>query len=389
MKVQEGLVNAWLESGFLPEWASPGHRGCMVGNNSASVVADAYINGIRGYDAEKLWDAVISGAHSVHPQVSSTGRRGWEYYDRLGYVPCNVGINESAARTLEYAYNDWCIYTFGKALGKSEEELAPYAKAALNYKNLFNPEYKLMVGRNEDGTFSEPFSPLKWGGDFTEGNSLHYTWSVFHDPAGLIDLMGGDREFVNMLDSVFNIPPHFDDSYYGRPIHEIREMQVMNMGNYAHGNQPIQHMIYLYDWCGQPWKAQARVREVMDKFYTAAPDGYCGDEDNGQTSAWYVFSAMGFYPVCPASGQFAVGTPLFNEVRVTLPSGKKFTISAPDNSDDNYYIKSMKVNGRRQNRTWLSYDELASGADIVFEMTDSPVKTRGAAKEDRPYSFSE
>ena len=389
VKVQEGLVNAWLESGFLPEWASPGHRGCMVGNNSASVVADAYVNGIRGYDAEKLWDAVVSGAHSVHPHVSSTGRRGWEYYDSLGYVPCNVGINESAARTLEYAYDDWCIYTFGKALGKSEEELAPYAKAALNYKNLYNPEYRLMVGKNADGTFSEPFSPLKWGGDFTEGNSLHYTWSVFHDPAGLIDLMGGEKPFSEMLDSVFNIPPHFDDSYYGRPIHEIREMQVMNMGNYAHGNQPIQHMVYLYDWCGQPWKAQARVREVMDKFYTSAPDGYCGDEDNGQTSAWYVFSAMGFYPVCPASGQFAVGTPLFKEVRVTLPTGRKFTISAPDNSDTNFYIGSMKVNGRRQDRNWLSYGELASGADIVFEMTDAPAVSRGIAKESRPYSFSE
>ena len=389
VKVQEGLVNAWLESGFLPEWASPGHRGCMVGNNSASVVADAYVNGIRGYDAEKLWDAVVSGAHSVHPHVSSTGRRGWEYYDSLGYVPCNVGINESAARTLEYAYDDWCIYTFGKALGKSEEELAPYAKAALNYKNLYNPEYRLMVGKNADGTFSEPFSPLKWGGDFTEGNSLHYTWSVFHDPAGLIDLMGGEKPFGEMLDSVFNIPPHFDDSYYGRPIHEIREMQVMNMGNYAHGNQPIQHMVYLYDWCGQPWKAQARVREVMDKFYTSAPDGYCGDEDNGQTSAWYVFSAMGFYPVCPASGQFAVGTPLFKEVRVTLPTGRRFTISAPDNSDTNFYIGSMKVNGRRQDRNWLSYGELASGADIVFEMTDAPAVSRGIAKESRPYSFSE
>lgn len=269
VKVQEGLVNAYLESGFLPEWASPGHRGCMVGNNSASVVADAYVSGIRGYDAEKLWEAVISDAHKVHPEVSSTGRLGWEYYDSLGYVPCNVGIKENAARTLEYAYNDWCIYMFGKALGKPESELEPYRKAALNYRNLYDPEYKLMVGKNADGSFSRPFSPLKWGGDFTEGNSLHYTWSVFHDPQGLIDLMGGNEPFSEMMDSVFNIPPHFDDSYYGFPIHEIREMQVMNMGNYAHGNQPIQHFIYLYDWCGQPWKAQARIREVMDKFYTA------------------------------------------------------------------------------------------------------------------------
>ena len=388
VKVQEGLVNAYLESGFLPEWASPGHRGCMVGNNSASVVADAYVNGIRGYDAEKLWEAVISDAHKVHPEVSSTGRLGWEYYDRLGYVPCNAGIKENAARTLEYAYNDWCIYMFGKALDKPESELEPYRKAALNYRNLFDSENKLMAGRNEDGSFARPFSPLKWGGDFTEGNSLHYTWSVFHDPQGLIDLMGGDQPFSEMMDSVFNIPPHFDDSYYGFPIHEIREMQVMNMGNYAHGNQPIQHFIYLYDWCGQPWKAQARIREVMDKFYTAAPDGYCGDEDNGQTSAWYVFSAMGFYPVCPASGEFAVGTPLFKHVKVNMPSGKSFTVNASENSNDNFYIGSMKVNGRVEDRTFLTYDELAAGASVDFAMTPVPNKSRATSAGARPYSFS-
>ena len=388
VKVQEGLVNAYLESGFLPEWASPGHRGCMVGNNSASVVADAYVNGIRGYDAEKLWEAVTSDAHKVHPEVSSTGRLGWEYYDSLGYVPCNVGIKENAARTLEYAYNDWCIYMFGKALGKPESELEPYRKAALNYRNLYDAEYKLMVGRNEDGSFARPFSPLKWGGDFTEGNSLHYTWSVFQDPQGLIDLMGGDEPFSEMMDSVFNIPPVFDDSYYGFPIHEIREMQVMNMGNYAHGNQPIQHFIYLYDWCGQPWKAQARIREVMDKFYTAAPDGYCGDEDNGQTSAWYVFSAMGFYPVCPASGEFAVGTPLFKHVKVNMPSGKSFIVNAAENSNDNFYIGSMKVNGREQDRTFLTYDELAAGASVDFAMTPVPDKSRATSAGARPYSFS-
>ena len=388
VKVQESLVNAYLESGFLPEWASPGHRGCMVGNNSASVVADAYVNGIRGYDAEKLWTAVTSDAHKVHPEVSSTGRLGWEYYDSLGYVPCNVGINENAARTLEYAYNDWCIYMFGKALGKAESELEPYRKAALNYRNLYDAEYRLMAGRNEDGSFARPFSPLKWGGDFTEGNSLHYTWSVFHDPQGLIDLMGGDQPFSEMMDSVFNIPPHFDDSYYGFPIHEIREMQVMNMGNYAHGNQPIQHFIYLYDWCGQPWKAQARIREVMDKFYTAAPDGYCGDEDNGQTSAWYVFSAMGFYPVCPVSGEFAVGTPLFKHVKVNMLSGKSFIVNAPENSNDNFYIGSMKVNGRVEDRTFLTYDELAAGASVDFAMTPVPNKSRATSAGARPYSFS-
>ena len=386
-KMQEGLVNTWKESGFLPEWASPGHRGCMVGNNSASVVADAWIKGIRGYDIETLWEAVVHGAHAVHPEVSSTGRLGWEAYDKLGYVPCDIGIREDAARTLEYAYDDWCIWTLGKALGKSDEELAPYAAAALNYRNLFDPEYGLMNGRRSDGSFDRPFSPLKWGGHFTEGNSLHYTWSVFHDPQGLIALMGGDEAFSEQLDGVFAMPPLFDDSYYGFPIHEITEMVVMNMGNYAHGNQPIQHMLYLYDWCGQPWKAQARIREVMDKFYTDRPDGYCGDEDNGQTSAWYVFSALGFYPVCPASDQYAIGTPLFRKVTVTRPDGK-FTIEAPANSSENFYIGRVRLNGHDWTRSYLTHEDLTGGARIVFDMTDKPCTDRGMDASDRPYSFS-
>jgi predicted alpha-1,2-mannosidase len=278
--MQEGLANAYKESGFLPEWASPGHRDCMVGNNSASIVADAYLKGLRGYDIETLWQAVVHGANSVHPQISSTGRLGYESYNQLGYVPYDVHINESAARTLEYAFDDWSIYKLGQALGKPEKEIEIYAQRAFNYKNLFDKEHNLMRGKNADGTFQSPFNPLKWGDAFTEGNSWHYTWSVFHDPQGLIDLMGGKQGFNQMMDSVFNVPPLFDDSYYGGVIHEIREMQIMNMGNYAHGNQPIQHTIYLYNYSGEPWKAQYWVREVMDKLYNAHPDGYFGDEDN-------------------------------------------------------------------------------------------------------------
>ena len=387
-KMQEGLVNAYKESGFLPEWASPGHRGCMVGNNSASVVADAYVKGIRGYDIETLWEAVKHGADAVHPHVPSTGRLGWEWYNRLGYVPCDVGINESAARTLEYAYDDWCIYTLGKALGKPEEEIGVYKERAMNYRNLYRNDESLMSGRKADGSFSDNFSPLKWGGDFTEGNALHYTWSVFHDPAGLIALMGGDDAFNANLDKVFDIPPHFDDSYYGFTIHEIREMQIMNMGNYAHGNQPIQHMLYLYNWSGQPWKAQQRIREVMDKFYTCHPDGYCGDEDNGQTSAWYVFSALGFYPVCPATDQYILGTPLFKKVEVSMSGGKTLLINAPDNGRKNFYVSDMKVNGRKYTRTYLEHDLLRKGTVIDFTMSDEPSKNRSVSQQDRPYSFS-
>ena len=387
-KMQEGLVNAYKESGFLPEWASPGHRGCMVGNNSASIVADAYLKGLRGYDAEELWKAVVHGAYNVHPTVSSTGRLGHEYYNKLGYVPYDVKINENVARTLEYAYNDWCIYKFGKALGKSEKELKPFLARAYNYKNVFDPETKLMRGRNKDGKFQTPFSPLKWGDAFTEGNSWHYTWSVFHDPQGLINLMGGKQNFNQMLDSVFNVPPLFDDSYYGGVIHEIREMQIMNMGNYAHGNQPIQHMIYLYGYSGQPWKTQYWIREVMDKLYNAHPDGYCGDEDNGQTSAWYVFSAMGFYPVCPGSNQYVLGVPYFDKLTLHLENGKSLTVTAKGNSDDTRYVNAMTLNGETYNHNYLTHDAVMNGGNIVFDMSKTPNTQRGTLAEDVPYSLS-
>ncbi len=387
-KMQEGLANTYKESGFLPEWASPGHRGCMVGNNSASVVADAYLKGLQGYDVETLWEALKHGTQAVHPNVPSTGRLGHEYYNRLGYVPYNVGINESAARTLEYAYDDWCIYQMGKALGKPAKELKPFAQRAMNYKNLFDPEHNLMRGRNEDGTFQSPFNPLKWGDAFTEGNSWHYSWSVFHDPQGLIDLMGGRETFNQMMDSVMNVPPLFDDSYYGGVIHEIREMQIMNMGNYAHGNQPIQHMLYLYNYSGQPWKTQYWVREVMDKMYFATPDGYCGDEDNGQTSAWYVFSALGFYPVCPGTDQYILGAPAFRNVVLHLENGNKVTISAPDNSRTNRYVDAIRLNGAAYDRNYFTHSDLMGGAHISYDMAEKPNFSRGSQPHSFPYSFT-
>lgn len=385
VKIQEGLANTYKESGFLPEWASPGHRGCMVGNNSASVVADAYLSGLRGYDMETLWQAVVHGTQAVHPQVNSTGRLGYEYYNKLGYVPYDVKINESVARTLEYAYDDWCIYQLGKALGKSAKELKPFAKRAMNYQKVFDKETKLMRGRLKNGKFMSPFNPLKWGDAFTEGNAWHYTWSVFHDPQGLIQLMGGKDAFNQMLDSVFILPPVFDNSYYGYTIHEIREMQVMDMGNYAHGNQPIQHAIYLYGYSGQPWKTQYWIRQVMDKLYTPAPDGYCGDEDNGQTSAWYVFSAMGFYPVCPGSGQYVLGTPYFKSMKLHLENGKEVDIQSEGKG---CYVDEMLLNGKSYQHNYLDMRSLMQGTQITYRLSEQPNLQRGTQEDDAPYSFS-
>jgi predicted alpha-1,2-mannosidase len=386
-EMQEGLINDYLEGGFLPEWSSPGYADIMIGNNSASVVADAYIKGLRGYDIEKLYEALVHGANNEGP-VSAVGREGVQYYNALGYVPYDVGIDESAARTLEYAYDDFAIYQLGKALRKPAQETEVYRKRSLNYKNLFDTSTGLMRGKNNDGSFQSPFNPFKWGDAFTEGNSWHYTWSVFHDVQGLINLMGGRQKFIQMLDSVFQLPPIYDESYYKSVIHEIREMQIVKMGQYAHGNQPIQHMIYLYNYAGAPWKAQYWLRESMNKLYAATPDGYCGDEDNGQTSAWYVFSALGFYPVCPATNQYVLGAPLFKKVTLQLENGKKVVIDAPDNSALTPFVQKLKVNGKPYSFNWISHDDLMKGATLQFEMSAQPSTTRGTDSSAFPFSLN-
>jgi len=386
-EMQEGLINDYKEGGWLPEWSSPGYANIMVGNNSASVVADAYIKGMRGYDIEKLYEALTHGANNEGP-IEAVGRNGVKYYNELGYVPFDVKISENAAKTLEYAYDDFTIYQLGRALNKPKSETDIYAKRAMNYKNLFDPSSGLMRGKNKDGSFQSPFSPFKWGGAFTEGNSWHYSWSVFQDIDGLATLMGGKDKFATKLDSVFSMPPVFDESEYGGVIHEIREMQIANMGQYAHGNQPIQHMTYLYNYAGQPWKTQYWVREVMDRMYKATPDGYCGDEDNGQTSAWYVFSALGFYPVTPAVDQYVLGAPLFKKVTLNLENGKKVVLNAANNSADNRYIQSLKFNTKEYGKNYLTHSELLKGATLDFNMTAQPNKKRGVNTTDFPYSLS-
>lgn len=386
-QMQEGLANAYKEGGWLPEWASPGLRNTMIGSNSASVIADTYLKGGRGYDINMLYEAVLKNSEKEGP-MDAVGRRGATYYNELGYVPYDVKINENAARTLEYAYDDFAIYQLAKALKRPQAELDRFAKRCQNYRNLFDPTTGLMRGKNKNGLFQSPFNPFKWGDAFTEGNSWHYTWSVFHDVQGLVNLMGGRQKFVAKLDSVFTIPPVYDETYYGSVIHEIREMQIANMGQYAHGNQPIQHMIYLYNYAGEPWKAQYWLREVMNRLYLPTPDGYCGDEDNGQTSAWYVFTAMGFYPVCPATDQYVIGAPLFKKITATLENGKKLVINAANNGAQNRYITTLQLNGKPYAKNWLSHQELQQGAVLDFTMSATPNRQRGIKAEDFPYSFS-
>jgi predicted alpha-1,2-mannosidase len=387
-QIMQGLVNTYKESGWLPEWASPGHRDCMIGSNSASLIADSYLKGIRGYEIETLYEAILKNSNGYNDDVTSVGRYGAKEYNELGYVPYDSGIRENTARTLEYAYADFCIWKLAEELGRPQEEVDLFKKRARNYRNVFDPESNLMRGKNRDGSFQSPFNPLKWGDAFTEGNSLHYTWSVFQDVQGLIDLMNGNDKFVAMLDTVFEMPPVFDDSYYGFPIHEIREMQIAGMGNYAHGNQPIQHMIYLYNFAGQPWKAQQRIREVLTKLYTPYPDGYCGDEDNGQTSAWYVFSSMGFYPVCPGTDEYVFGAPLFDKITLQLENGNKFIITSKNNSNENVFVDEINLNGNSYDKNFIKHDAIQKGGEITFTMSGSPNKTRGTKPESYPYSIT-
>ena len=386
-KMQEGLVNAYLESGFLPEWASPGHRDCMVGNNSASIVADAYLKNLRGYDIETLWKALKHDANNVHPSISSSGRKAFDQYNNLGYVPNNIGVGQNVARTLEYAYDDWAIYKLGKALKKPASEIDIYAKRAMNYKNVFNAQYKLMTGRNDKGEFDKNFIPEDWSSAFCEGNSWHWSFCVFHDPQGLIDLMGGEKGFNKMMDSVFIVPGAKGMKSRG-VIHEMREMQVMNMGQYAHGNQPIQHMVYLYNYSREPWKTQYWARQIMNKLYKATPDGYCGDEDNGQTSSWYVLSALGFYTVCPGTDQYVIGSPLFKSVKLNLENGKTVLISAENNNEKNCYINTIVVNGKKYDQNYFTHEQILKGANIKFNMSVTPNLTRGISDQAQPYSFS-
>lgn len=385
-RVTQSIINAYNESGFMPEWASPGHRGCMIGNNSISLLVDAWMKGIRTVDAEKALEAMIHQTQSRHPEIASVGRDGFEYYNKIGYVPYPE-VPEATAKTLEYAYADWCIARFAETLGK-QDIAGQYYRRAQNYRNLYYPEHGFMWTKDAKGNWRDKFDATEWGGPFTEGSSWHWTWSVFHDPEGLSDLMGGHEPMVARLDSMFVAPNTYNYGTYGFVIHEIAEMVALDMGQYAHGNQPVQHAIYLYDYVGQPWKTQYHIRNVMDKLYNSGSKGYCGDEDNGQTSAWYVFSAMGFYPVCPGMPEYAIGSPLFKKVTLHLPEGKTFIVSAADNAADRPYIQKAMLNGEELSRNYLTHDELLKGGELTLSMDSVSNTQRGTQPADFPYSYS-
>ncbi|MDQ6903475.1 MAG: GH92 family glycosyl hydrolase, partial [Bacteroidota bacterium] len=385
-RYMQALLDAQEQCGWLPSWSFPGEGGSMIGNHAISLLTDAWVKGIRTFDPEKALKAYLKEATNKGPWGPSNGRDGWKEYYQLGYVPYPQ-YREATAKTLEYAYDDFCGYQLATLTGnKFYKDI--FSRQMYNYRNVYDSSTSFMRGRKADGDWAPNFDPIEWGGPFTEGNAWHWQWSVFHDIQGLINLMGGDKNFNAKLDSVFSVPNAVKVGTYGGMIHEMTEMVMANMGQYAHGNQPIQHMIYLYNYSGEPWKAQQHVREVMSKLYNSTENGYPGDEDQGQTSSWYVLSALGFYSVCPGTDQYVIGSPVFNRTSITLENGKKFIIEAKNNNKENVYIQSALLNGKQYNHNWLTYDDIINGGTLVFSMGNKPAEQRGVANDDKPFSLS-
>lgn len=381
----QALLDAQEQCGWLPSWSFPSETGGMVGNHSISLLTDAWVKGIRTFDPEKALKAYAHEAMNKGPWGGANGRVRWKDYYQLGYIPYPESMG-STAQTLEYCYDDFCAYQLAKMTGnKFYEEV--FARQIYNYKNVYDPSVGFMRGRKLDGSWAD-FDAFEWGGPYCEGNAWHYNWSVFHDVQGLIDLTGGDERFVAKIDSVFALPGIVKYGTYGTKIHEMLEMELAKMGQYAQGNQPIQHMIYLYSYAGQPWKTQYWIRQVMDRLYNSSENGYPGDEDQGGMSSWYVLSALGIYSVCPGTDEYVLGSPKFQKATITMEDGKKFVIEAKGNSKDNVYIQNATLNGKRHTRNYIHYSDIVNGGVLELQMGNQPEKTRGTAKEDRPFSLS-
>lgn len=381
----QALLDAQEQCGWLPSWSFPSETGGMVGNHSISLLTDAWVKGIRTFDPEKALKAYAHEAMNKGPWGGANGRVRWKDYYQLGYIPYPESMG-STAQTLEYCYDDFCAYQLAKMTGnKFYEEV--FARQIYNYKNVYDPSVGFMRGRKLDGSWAD-FDAFEWGGPYCEGNAWHYNWSVFHDVQGVIDLTGGDERFVAKIDSVFALPGIVKYGTYGTKIHEMLEMELAKMGQYAQGNQPIQHMIYLYSYAGQPWKTQYWIRQVMDRLYNSSENGYPGDEDQGGMSSWYVLSALGIYSVCPGTDEYVLGSPKFRKATITMEDGKKFVIEAKGNSKDNVYIQNATLNGKRHTRNYIHYSDIVNGGVLELQMGNQPEKTRGTAKEDRPFSLS-
>ncbi len=386
-RYMQSLLDAQQQSGWFPTWSCPGPSGIMIGNHAISLLADAWAKGIRSFDPQQALKAYHHEITNKSFFGGSSGREGFKQYFELGYIT-HPEVGESAAKTLEYAYDDFCGYQLAKAVG-NDFYAQVFGRQMSNYRNVWDPSVGFMRGRHIDGSWRPDFNPYEWGGPFTEGNSWQYTWSVFHDVRGLINLMGGEDIFVAKLDELFYGSNQYDVGSYGHVIHEISEMLDANMGQYAHGNQPVQHVAYLYNFARQPWKTQHRIREIMSKLYNASENGYPGDEDQGGLSSWFVLSALGIYSVCPGTDQYVIGSPIFEKATIKLENGNIFTIEAENNSPDNIYIHSATLNGEEFTKNWITYEQINQGGHLHFLMSDKPNYHRGINTKDIPFSLTE
>lgn len=385
-RYMQSLLDAQEQSGWLPTWSSPGHSGVMIGNHAISLLTDAWVKGIRTFDPEQALKAYFHEITNAGPYGGSNGREGHKAYFELGYIPYPE-VREATARTLEFAYDDFCGYQLARMTGNDFYQTI-FGRQMMNYLQVWDPEAGFMHGRQPDGDWYPDFNPYEWGGPFTEGNAWQYTWSVFHDIDGLIRLMGGEDRFVAKIDALFDGSSEFDVGTYGKVIHEISEMVEADMGQYAHGNQPVQHVPYLYNYAGQPWKTQERVRTIMHRLYDATETGFPGDEDQGGLSSWYVLSALGIYSVCPGTDQYVIGSPLFEKATLELENGNTFVIEAEGNSPENVYIQTATLNGFPYSRNWITYEDIMRGGTLHFQMSDQPNYERGTGEDDLPWSLS-
>jgi len=376
-EIIRAMLNAYDEGGFIPKWPNPGETNVMIGTHGDSVIADAYVKGIRDFDAAKAYAALRKDATEKGTGVFEA-RSGIEDYIRLGYVPYDHGVRESVACTLEYAYDDFAVAQMAKALGK-EEDYKLFLARTKNYRNLYDPRVGFMRGRKSDGSWIEPFDPLAWGGVYTEGNAWQWLWSVQQDIPGLMELMGGREAFLRKLDELFTTTTAFRVGGYGQVIHEMTEAKMEDMGQYAHINEPVHHVAYLYDYAGQPWKTQRWVREIEDRLYKPGPAGWLGDEDTGQMSSWYIFSALGFYPVNPGQPIYAIGSPMFDRATIHLENGRTFTVEAARKAAGDIYVQSATLNGQPLDRPWISHEEIVKGGVLRFCLGAQPNEKWGTS----------
>ena len=371
----KSLINKYEEGGLLPVWELAANETfTMIGYHSIPVIADAYMKGIRNYDVEKAYEAMVHSAME--------DRDGLEYYKKMGFIPMDKA-HDAVSSALEYAYDDWCIAQVAKDLGK-DEDYEYFMSRAKNYINSYNPRTGFMQGRYNSGAWSKDFDPISpsylGSGEFTEGNSWQYTWFVPQDIEGLKDLIGGDEQFKEKLDSLFTVEA--DPVKYQMPS-DVTGL----IGQYAQGNEPSHHIAYLYNYCGYPWETQNILRRIMGEFFHSGRDGLCGNEDCGQMSAWYAFSAIGLYPVLPGNNQYVIGSPLFDKVTIHQENGKSFTIIADNNSDQNKYIESLKLNGNEYQKLFITHDDIRNGSTLKFDMALNPNHAFGINEEARPTSF--